>query len=361
VPGEACRGIGSVACGRTGPIDHPRPVPPDLSFGRRVYGARAWVVAGHQWGCREGASLALHELDSRAAFALLLGLGATTTTADPISAILFGVPGHAASAATTLDPLTRQGQGGRALGAPDMSALMGGLFGAALMGLSLPVLGPAMLYIGPPELLAFAVFGISMVAALSGSAPLRGLADGCFGVMLSMIGAQTGTQRWTFDNLFLSDGLPLVPIVLGIFALPELCDLVSDAPPCSPAASQSTPRPACCTVSGLWPAGRGSRATPRGSPSAASEKSIESQKNPHGHCVPRRRSAGRHQARARCGLFRRAPGISLLDVVSFIFFPSLLPRFFRRRGDNATALKPFSVSAALQWGEPATPRRSRPA
>ena len=170
-----------------------------------------------------------YELDPHAAFALLLGLGATTTTADPISAILFGVPGHAASAATTLDgyPLTRQGQAGRALGASYMSALMGGLFGAALMGFSLPVLRPAMLYIGSPELLAFAVFGISMVAVLSGNAPLRGLAAGCFGVMLSMIGeeAQSGTQRWTFDSLYLSDGLPLVPIVLGIFALPELCDL----------------------------------------------------------------------------------------------------------------------------------------
>src|SRR6202163_3573609 len=59
-----------------------------------------------------------YDLDPHAAFALLLGLGATTTTADPISAILFGVPGHAASAATTLDgyPLTRQGQAGRTYG-----------------------------------------------------------------------------------------------------------------------------------------------------------------------------------------------------------------------------------------------------
>jgi hypothetical protein len=111
-----------------------------------------------------------YELDPHAAFALLLGLGATTTTADPISAILFGVRGHAASAATTLDgyPLTGQGQAGRALGSSYMSAMMGGLFGAALVGVSLPILRPLMLYIGSPELLAFAVFGLSMVAVLSG-------------------------------------------------------------------------------------------------------------------------------------------------------------------------------------------------
>src|ERR1700754_3674360 len=58
-------------------------------------------------------------MDAHAAFALLLGLGATTTTADPISAIVLGAPGHAASAATVLDgfPMTRQGKAGRALGA----------------------------------------------------------------------------------------------------------------------------------------------------------------------------------------------------------------------------------------------------
>jgi TctA family transporter len=170
-----------------------------------------------------------YSLDPHTAFALLLGLGASTATADPITAILFGVPGHAASAATTLDgyPLTRQGFAGRALGASYMSSLIGGLFGAALMGLTLPVLRPIMLHIGSPELLALAVFGLSMVAVLSGNAPLRGLTAACFGVMLSMIGTdpQTGTPRWTLDSLYLFDGLPLVPLTLGVFALPELCDL----------------------------------------------------------------------------------------------------------------------------------------
>src|SRR5690348_9955712 len=103
------------------------------------------------------------KMDTAAAFALLLGMGSTTTTADPISAILFGAPGHAASAATTLDgyPMTRRGEAGRALGASYMSAMIGGLFGAALMGISLPLLRPVILFMGSPELLAIAVFGIS--------------------------------------------------------------------------------------------------------------------------------------------------------------------------------------------------------
>ncbi len=170
------------------------------------------------------------DMDAPAAVALLLGLAATTTHGDPISAIVLGAPGHSASAATALDgyPMTKRGEGARALGAAYMSALLGGLFGALLMAIVLPVVRPAILYIGSPELLGLAVFGISMVAVLSGNTPLRGLTAACFGVMLAMIGTdpQTGTLRWTLDSLYLWDGLPLVPITLGVFALPELCDLL---------------------------------------------------------------------------------------------------------------------------------------
>src|SRR5690349_20836518 len=169
-------------------------------------------------------------MDPYSAFALLLGLGSTTATGDPIPAILFGVPGGAASAATVLDgfPMAKKGEAGRALSAAYMSSLMGGVFGAFLMFISIPILRPVMLFLGSPELLAFAVLGISMVALLSGNAPLRGLAAGCLGIMIAMIGTdpQSGTLRWTFNSLYLWDGLPLTPLLLGVFALPELCDLL---------------------------------------------------------------------------------------------------------------------------------------
>jgi TctA family transporter len=168
-------------------------------------------------------------MDPIAAMALLLGLGSTTATGDPIPAILFGVPGGAGSAATVLDglPMAKRGEASRALSAAYMSSMMGGIFGAILMGISLPILRPIMLYIGSPELLSFAVLGISMVAVLSGNTPLRGLTVAGLGLMVSMIGSdpQTGTLRWTLDTLYLWEGPPLVPIVLGLFALPELADL----------------------------------------------------------------------------------------------------------------------------------------
>jgi len=168
-------------------------------------------------------------MDPYTAFALLLGLASTTSTGDPIPAIMFGVPGGAGSAATVLDglPMARRGEAGRALSAAYMSSMMGGIFGALLMGVTLPVLRPMMLYLGSPELLAFSTLGISMVAVLSGNTPLRGMVAALLGILIAMVGTdpQTGTLRWTFDYLYLWDGLPLVPVVLGLFALPELCDL----------------------------------------------------------------------------------------------------------------------------------------
>jgi TctA family transporter len=169
------------------------------------------------------------DMDAYSAFAFLLGMGSVTATSDVIPAILFGVPGTAGCAATILDghPLAKQGQAGRALGAAYSASLVGGIFGALLLAVSVPILRPVMLYLGSPELLSFAIFGLSMVAVLSGGSPLRGLAAAGFGLMVAMIGSdpQTGTLRWTLDTLYLWDGMPLVPVTLGLFAIPELADL----------------------------------------------------------------------------------------------------------------------------------------
>lgn len=169
------------------------------------------------------------DMDAYTAFAFLLGMGSVTTTSDTIPAVLFGVPGTAGSAATILDghPLARQGQAGRAFGAAYTASMLGGVFGALLLAVSIPILRPVMLKVGAPELLSFTIFGLCMVAVLSGGSPLRGLAAAGLGLMINMIGSdpQTGTLRWTLGQLYLWDGLPLVPVTLGIFALPELADM----------------------------------------------------------------------------------------------------------------------------------------
>ena len=170
------------------------------------------------------------DMDAYSAFAFLLGMGSVTATSDTIPAILFGVPGTVGCAATVLDgyPLAKKGQAGRAFGAAYSASLIGGIFGALLLAVSVPILRPVMLYLGSPEMLAFTIFGLSMVAVLSGGTPLRGMAIAAFGLMLAMAGQgpQTSTLRWTFDTLYLWDGIPLVSLTLGLFAVPELADLV---------------------------------------------------------------------------------------------------------------------------------------
>jgi TctA family transporter len=170
-----------------------------------------------------------YSLDTYTAFALLLGMASVTTVSDLIPAVLFGVPGTVGAAATILDghPLAKQGQAARAFGAGYAASLIGGIFGAALLAVAIPVLRPVVLYLASPELLSFCIFGLSMVGVLSGKAPLKGLTAGCLGLMLAMIGSdsQTGTLRWTFGTLYLWDHLPLVPVTLGLFAIPELADM----------------------------------------------------------------------------------------------------------------------------------------
>ncbi len=171
-----------------------------------------------------------YSMEPLAGLAMLIGLAAVTTTSDTIPAVLFGVPGTVGSAATTLDghPLAKRGEASRAFGAAFFASMLGGLFGAVLLGLSVPVLRPLVLMVGTPDLLAFCIFGLSLVAVLSGGNAFKGLAAACLGLVFAMIGedSQAGEMRWTFGSIYLWDGMQIVPLALGLFAIPELADLM---------------------------------------------------------------------------------------------------------------------------------------
>jgi TctA family transporter len=171
-----------------------------------------------------------YSMEPLAAVAMLIGLMSVTTTSDTIPAVLFGVPGTVGSAATVLDghPMAKQGKARKAFGAAFTASVLGGLFGAFLLGISIPILRPLILMVGTPELLSFCIFGLSLVAALSGGNVFKGVAAVALGLLIAMIGedSQDGVLRWTFDTIYLWDGIPVVPIALGLFAIPELADLL---------------------------------------------------------------------------------------------------------------------------------------
>ncbi len=172
-----------------------------------------------------------YTLDPFSAVALLLGMASSTTISDTISAVLLGVPGTAGAMPTVLDghEMAKNGEAGRALGAAYAAALAGGLFGAAVLAVSIPVLGPVVLALRTPDFLAVGVLGLSAVALLTGRNPLAGIAAACTGVALSFVGLedQTASQRWTFGQIYLWDGLPLAVVFLGLFGLPELAAVLS--------------------------------------------------------------------------------------------------------------------------------------
>lgn len=170
------------------------------------------------------------EMDRTSAIAMLVALTSVPTTTDTIPSVLFAVPGTVGSQATILDghPMARKGEAGRAFGAAYLASMLGGLIGAALLGLMIPVLKPVVLYFAAPELFALGIMGISMVAILSGNVPIKGIIAGGLGLLLSMIGTdmQEGLLRWTFDTIYLIDGLNIIVVSLGLFAIPELADMV---------------------------------------------------------------------------------------------------------------------------------------
>ncbi len=163
------------------------------------------------------------------AFAFLLGMAAVTATTGDITSILFGVPGEPTTASTIVDghPMAKKGEAGRALGAALMSSLVGAVFGALALALAIPVVRPLVLAFGSPEYFMLAVLGLTFVAALAGDSLLKGLIAAGLGLMLATIGLDpiSGTQRYTFGQLFLWDGIGLVPITIGFFAIPEIIEL----------------------------------------------------------------------------------------------------------------------------------------
>jgi TctA family transporter len=166
------------------------------------------------------------------AFAFLLGMHAVVSTTGDITSVLFGVPGEGTTAATILDghAMAKKGEAGRALGAALMSSLVGALVGAFALALAIPVVRPLVLTFGAPELFMLAIVGIAFISSLSGQggrAVLRGILAGLLGLLFAMAGQdpQAGVQRFTFGQLYLWSGLDLVPVLVGLFAIPEIVDL----------------------------------------------------------------------------------------------------------------------------------------
>ncbi|WP_432255532.1 tripartite tricarboxylate transporter permease [Limimaricola sp. AA108-03] len=172
----------------------------------------------------------LYGMDEVSALAMLIGLVAVIPTSDTFSSVLMGIPGSSASQATVLDgfPLARQGQAARALSAAFVSSMFGGLFGALVLTGFVVIARPLILMFGSAELFMLTLFGLSMVAVLAGRSLAKGLAACVVGLLIGSIGGSpaTGEFRMIMGFDYLYDGIPLVVVGLGFFAIPEIADLL---------------------------------------------------------------------------------------------------------------------------------------
>ena len=177
----------------------------------------------------------LYSMEPGSGIAFLLGAHATVSQGGGITAILFGIPGAPQNAATLLDgPAMRdKGDLGTALGAAMTSCLLGATFGAVVLALLIPLLQEAVLLFGPPEIVILAFLSLTFVAVLGREDMMRSLIAALVGLLLAMVGLDnvTNTERFTFGFERLADGLSLVPVVLGLFAVAEMIELWSISGP----------------------------------------------------------------------------------------------------------------------------------
>lgn len=172
----------------------------------------------------------LYGMDPISGLAMMVGLVAVIPTSDTFASVLLGIPGSAASQATVLDgfPMSKKGQAARALAAAFTSSLVGGVFGAIVLSMLILVARPLVLAVGLPQLLLLTVLGFSMVAILSGNSPLKGIIAAGLGMTLGSMGEAPalGSPRLDFGSWYLQDGISLVIVGIGIFALPEIVSLL---------------------------------------------------------------------------------------------------------------------------------------
>ena len=160
------------------------------------------------------------------ALAFLYVIGKSGRYGGSIAAILFNTPGTAASAATQIDgyPLARSGKAGKAMKVATISSVIGDFMGDILLVIAVGYIASLALKLGPPELFAVYFAAFVVIGSVIGNSVLKGLASALLGILVAMVGIDpiSGEERYTFDMFELSNGIGLVPLMIGVFVLGEV-------------------------------------------------------------------------------------------------------------------------------------------
>ncbi len=158
----------------------------------------------------------------------LMAVVAASTTGDSFTGILLGIPGASSAAATMVDgfPLAQQGRATYAISAAVTTSTINGLLWGCLVFLLLPWYSQLLMILGVPELWAFTILALATVGFISTSKVIRSFVAIAIGLTLGLVGVDptNNAPRMTLGWFYLQDGIQLIPVVAGLFAIPELLD-----------------------------------------------------------------------------------------------------------------------------------------
>lgn len=201
-----------------------------------LLGVVVGLVVGVLPGLGGGGAMALlipftFTMEPSHGIAFLMAVGATSGIGGQITSILVSVPGDPPNAATTIDgyAMTKQGKAAEAMGAATFGSVFGAVIGTVLMLAMLPFARDLVLAFSYPEFFMLALTGLVLISRLTSGSVHKGLIAAGAGLMVSFIGLDpvNGNPRFTFDTLYLWDGIDIVPVLIGLFAGAELLALFS--------------------------------------------------------------------------------------------------------------------------------------
>lgn len=170
-------------------------------------------------------------MDTNIAIMIMAASLGGTNFGGSVTAILLNTPGSAPNAATLLDgyPMARDGRAGEAIAASAMASASGAMLGLVLLVGAIPFILPITLAFGSPEFFWLALLGLTVIAVATTGSVISDLVAGGFGLMLAFHGLNpvTGTARFTWGFSYLLDGIPLIPAIIGLFAIGEMINLAS--------------------------------------------------------------------------------------------------------------------------------------
>lgn len=171
-------------------------------------------------------------LSSVPALLMLISIYFGSNFGGSISSILINTPGTSGAAATLLDgyPMAKKGQQKKALDIALHASTFGGLVSALCLLFFAPQLSKVAMSFGPPEYFALAIFGLSIIASVSGDNILKGLISGAFGMLIAIVGIDqiSGIPRFIFGNIKLYNGIRMIAVLLGVYAVAQIIERIND-------------------------------------------------------------------------------------------------------------------------------------